>query len=865
MSQKFESEVIKNQMENYIASGGNTLAPEYIDMQQRLEDALKKENDLAHSNPNLYNQQLLNQRKNDSLDNPNRNNEISNKKLNDKLNSDDGRVRNLMGLPSKKEKKEEPKGKGIQTSNQELLNKFNNPKNNSDLKKRLASRALNSVGVPKPATDRLVDASNKKVKDPNGKGLIGGLGAGILGENQQRETKDAASDGGAESFKVTLKFLKTALIVFIPVFCIIIFMNLIVSSSSLIRTVVGLEFSNDLLDSKANDTLKEKINENNDIDEDIEEEFEDDNDLSIASYTLNSFALSKLNNYSLILANVDGMNNKEITLDDLEDFYPGVTSLSKNYDSNMVYYFFLKMYNLYYTYYNEYKVQIDLPLLMSTLIIQSDDMNEIFKSNLRSSDRKDNGREEYEEFKYDYSWEGYNTTKNNGPDDMALLVHNMVSRVDNSECSQNNLATDGNCYKIDRDKYREYLPEFINQKYYNSSKELSDSQIFSKIIQIYEMRQQYIDFVGDYEEETIVIHQSTSDSYWWPIGSSETTVVNGKTFATGTPETVTITSNFDYRVDPFGRGSIDFHSGLDIAGGSGLNSVNIIAARDGIVVYPTADVSNDCPSSNVLSLCGGGYGNHVIIQHSDGNYTLYAHMYEGSITVKAGDSVQQGQVIGKMGSSGQSTGPHLHFEVRIGNNMQSAAVNPLDYISAESPRVVLSNSDGGEFAKWLYNLEGSTPIDGDYYIVKDIGDGVRSVGSGVTLEYNIDLFAAHGINVDDYPIDSRLPIELVDQIKLEIISRDRDEIKMLLSNSSLKLEEYQIDALLSQQYNIGDVFANWDSFVSAYKKYGNTQEFYENWFFRKVMKGTQFEAGLTKRRQAEWILFHTGEYVYDVY
>ena len=72
------------------------------------------------------------------------------------------------------------------------------------------------------------------------------------------------------------------------------------------------------------------------------------------------------------------------------------------------------------------------------------------------------------------------------------------------------------------------------------------------------------------------------------------------------------------------------------------------------------------------------YGNYVIIQHTDGNYTLYGHLYQNSITVVAGDSVRQGQVIGKMGSSGQSTGPHLHFEVRTCPSF-GCTTNPLDY------------------------------------------------------------------------------------------------------------------------------------------------------------------------------------------
>lgn len=373
------------------------------------------------------------------------------------------------------------------------------------------------------------------------------------------------------------------------------------------------------------------------------------------------------------------------------------------------------------------------------------------------------------------------------------------------------------------------------------------------ITEIYDAKQQYEDLAGEAVEVT-EMHSATSTSYWWPIGSSETTKSNGKIFASGDPEAVSISSNFGYRTDPLGRGT-RFHSGVDISGGSGENSVNIIASKDGIVVYPTADVSNDCPSSTSLSDCGGGYGNYVIIQHSDGNYTLYAHMYEHSITVKAGDNVEQGQVIGKMGSSGNSTGAHLHFEVREGQNTSSATTEPLNYINAETPRSVFT---GGELLAWLNSYEGHTPIEGDSYVVVDIGDGVRTVGGGITLEYNADRFKKYGIDVTNYQPGSKLPISIVDQIELEVISSKRSYIENVISNNSITLEENQIQALISQMYNCGNI----DGFASAYKTYGNTQTFYDNWFFRYVMRGTQFEAGLTRRRNAEWALFHTGQYIY---
>ena len=90
-----------------------------------------------------------------------------------------------------------------------------------------------------------------------------------------------------------------------------------------------------------------------------------------------------------------------------------------------------------------------------------------------------------------------------------------------------------------------------------------------------------------------------------------------------------------------------YHQAVDIASHS---SPPIVAAQGGTVI--TAGWN------------GGGYGNYVIIDHGNGYQTLYGHMTNKSIVVKAGDRVVQGQKIGIMGSTGRSTGPHLHFEIK---------------------------------------------------------------------------------------------------------------------------------------------------------------------------------------------------------
>ncbi len=108
------------------------------------------------------------------------------------------------------------------------------------------------------------------------------------------------------------------------------------------------------------------------------------------------------------------------------------------------------------------------------------------------------------------------------------------------------------------------------------------------------------------------------------------------------------------------------HTGTDV----NINVVgkSVVAVKSGTVEISTA-LRNSSGSYR-------SYGEYVVVNHHDGTMTLYAHMLSGSRTVSVGQSVSQGQVLGTVGSTGNSTGPHLHFEVRINGK----AVNPLPYL-----------------------------------------------------------------------------------------------------------------------------------------------------------------------------------------
>ena len=124
----------------------------------------------------------------------------------------------------------------------------------------------------------------------------------------------------------------------------------------------------------------------------------------------------------------------------------------------------------------------------------------------------------------------------------------------------------------------------------------------------------------------------------------------------GKPSVGYLSSSFGHRKDPFHKG-IAFHSGIDLKARHGKS---VIATADGIVEKAGWN---------------GGYGRRIVIRHKNGYKTLYAHL--SKIKVKEGQRVKSGDLIGNVGSSGRSTGSHLHYEV-IKNNKK---INPFPFIS----------------------------------------------------------------------------------------------------------------------------------------------------------------------------------------
>lgn len=165
----------------------------------------------------------------------------------------------------------------------------------------------------------------------------------------------------------------------------------------------------------------------------------------------------------------------------------------------------------------------------------------------------------------------------------------------------------------------------------------------------------------------------------------------------------TMTSPYGYRKDPFGSGKTTYHSGIDFATASGTP---IGSASAGTVTFAGMK---------------GGYGNLTIIRGNDGRDYYYAHQVE-TPPVKVGDQVSAGQLIGKVGSTGNSTGPHLHFEVRENgkavspNSFVNTGIFNLDPNATTVGDQGLSKEQMLAFASQMSNKEGTKSAD----VVRDI-------------------------------------------------------------------------------------------------------------------------------------------------
>ncbi len=234
----------------------------------------------------------------------------------------------------------------------------------------------------------------------------------------------------------------------------------------------------------------------------------------------------------------------------------------------------------------------------------------------------------------------------------ALIKNIKISLADlevlNDELSQTQskyeeYLTDLNRSKLERERKIEEFKTIAEELNLNSE-ELS-SKYSEKNAQINAIKEK----IKALEKERLSLFNSSS-AFIWPVKTSS----------------YYVSSRFGWRNDPFGKPTTEYHKGMDIACAKGTP---IVACKDGIVTSASYN---------------GGYGECVVIYHGDGLSTLYAHCdntgRSGRPTyeVKAGDAVKAGQVIAYVGTTGRSTGDHLHISVIDTNTYTSVAGNFVD-------------------------------------------------------------------------------------------------------------------------------------------------------------------------------------------
>lgn len=193
--------------------------------------------------------------------------------------------------------------------------------------------------------------------------------------------------------------------------------------------------------------------------------------------------------------------------------------------------------------------------------------------------------------------------------------------------------------------------------------------------------------------------------------------VSGRYHFTARPavaSSLSVTSQFGVRLDPF-TGAARMHTGVDLAGSYG-DSVG--AAMSGRVVWASAR---------------SGYGNLVVLDHGNGIATYYAHL--SAFAVAVGESVEAGQLVGYVGTTGRSTGPHLHYEVRVNGH----PIEPGSVIAFDGSQFSVNGRDLGEpgamvFQQSLPKAPGGTQIGVDWNAALS-DDATRKVnGLSVDLE-----------------------------------------------------------------------------------------------------------------------------------
>lgn len=258
--------------------------------------------------------------------------------------------------------------------------------------------------------------------------------------------------------------------------------------------------------------------------------------------------------------------------------------------------------------------------------------------------------------------------------EIQTKLDELSTKKESLEADKKDLETQQASLKSDQDEFNKLISdndEILKNLYASNSEAqnslesaaLQSDEIEAKISQYYAAQKDAAEHAAQASQSSSGSSSSSSSSSSSgssssgssSSGSSSVIVPSGSGFAWPTPGFVSLSSEW------FEDREVYNHGGIDIAG-AGIMGTPVVAAADGTVVATNSSCTHNWGKSYSCG-CGGGYGNYVMISHAGGKMTVYGHLT--SLTVSSGQSVSRGQVIGYVGSTGNSTGPHLHYECRL--------------------------------------------------------------------------------------------------------------------------------------------------------------------------------------------------------
>lgn len=255
--------------------------------------------------------------------------------------------------------------------------------------------------------------------------------------------------------------------------------------------------------------------------------------------------------------------------------------------------------------------------------------------------------------------------------EIQTKLDELSTKKESLEADKKDLETQQASLKSDQDEFNKLISdndEILKNLYASNSEAqnslesaaLQSDEIEAKISEYYAAQKAAAEHAAQVSQSSSSSSSGSSSSGSSSSGSSSSgsssvIVPSGSGFAWPTPGFTYLSSEW------YEDREVYNHGGIDIAG-AGIMGTPVVAAADGTVVATNSSCTHNWGKSYSCG-CGGGYGNYVMISHAGGKMTVYGHLT--SLTVSTGQTVSRGQVIGYVGSTGNSTGPHLHYECRL--------------------------------------------------------------------------------------------------------------------------------------------------------------------------------------------------------